>query len=333
MGKKKKSDKKAKKDFKEKKKPKKLVIDKSHLDPEVVKMVRTIFRDVREAVSTMGVDETRFLVDSYYQQQRRRTVAGSQIRSCLPDEETGKLGEPHAALDAFYELARISEDSLRTLLGDFALNYRVGQWLQSITGIGNVLSAAILVNFDIRRANTAGSFWRYAGMDPTVTWQKGQKRPWSANAKVLCFKAADCFIKFHNHKNDHYGQICIAYKNRQTELNESGAFADQAATILATKKFKDHDSTAFTCYSEGKLPPSHILSRARRWVGKLFLSHVHQMMHEDFHGKPAPTPYVFTEFCKGEHVHMLNPPNYELEFDGKPLADLYAAKPGKTGAA
>jgi hypothetical protein len=44
----------------------------------------------------------------------------------------------------------------------------------------------LLARIDIVKAPTAGHIWRYAGLDPTVRWNKGEKRPWNAGLKVLC---------------------------------------------------------------------------------------------------------------------------------------------------
>ena len=46
----------------------------------------------------------------------------------------------------------------------------IGQWLLSVTGIGEVISAGLIANLDIRKAKTAGAFWRFCGLDPTVEW-------------------------------------------------------------------------------------------------------------------------------------------------------------------
>ena len=79
-------------------------------------------------------------------------------------------------------------------------------------------------------------------------------------------------------------------------------------------------------YEDGKLPKAHVHARARRWVAKLFLSHVHQAMYEDYFGQPAPKPYVF-EKCQGGHRHFIAPPNWPWTKGGRPLTELLVDEP------
>ena len=51
-----------------------------------------------------------------------------------------------------------------------------------------------------------------AGLDPTVTWGKGERRPWNAELKVLCWKLGDSFVKVSNKEGALYGRI---YRERK----------------------------------------------------------------------------------------------------------------------
>ena len=74
-------------------------------------------------------------------------------------------------------------------------------------------------------------------------------------------------------------------------------------------------------WQEGKLCPQHIHDWARRIAVKLFLSHLHQVMFEDYHGGRAPDPYVFRDNGQ-EHIHLILPPLWPGKYDGKPLKEL-----------
>jgi hypothetical protein len=179
-----------------------------------------------------------------------------------------------------------------------------GVWAQSICGIGPVLSAGLLAHIDIEKAPTVGHIWRFAGLDPTVRWEKGEKRPWNARLKVLCWKIGDSFVKQSGRDRDIYGKVYRARKALETERNESGLFADQAAATLAAKQFRDETRKR---YESGRLPDGRIDLRARRYAVKLFLSHYHHVAYECRYGEPPPKPYVLEH---GGHAHFLRPPHW-----------------------
>jgi hypothetical protein len=322
-----------------------------------MEMLEKLNHDLRDASRLLGRREARFLTDIYYQVQGFRTASANQVRS--------GDGEPNRVLGWVYESMRRLEDNVKRALGEFAGSYRVGSWLQSITGIGPVLSAGLLSHIDIRKAPTAGHIWRFAGLDPTVKWEKKQKRPWNARLRVLCYKSEDCFVKFQNHRNDHYGQLYVKRKEYESGRNERGDNADAASYILTGKcprcarsmsaertikeespaKHKERtsigerpcpvchghsggtpkrfgaDTEARKHYEAGHLPPSHIHARAMRWTGKMFLSHLHHVMHVDFFGTEPPVPYSF-EKCPVDHRHFVPLPNWPWEDAGKGLDEM-----------
>jgi hypothetical protein len=315
---------------------------------------------VLAATDLIDAREARYLVDSYYAVQKSRVVAGNQV------DALGQEGEPTSLLAFSHANLLAIEEIIKQSLGLFAKKYAVGQWLQSICGIGTVLSAGFLATFDVRRTMilvdkrggrqwvelsgkkmrqavrkgkievldqkevpraTAGAFWKYAGLDPTVVWEKGKIRPWNARAKVLCYKLGESFVKVQNKESDTYGKMIVARKQLEMTRNETGRFADQAQAKL--KKYKiGKDTDAYGYYSKGKLPPNHIHSRGRRWGVKLFLSHLHNVMVQDYFGHEAVKPYVFSdnyEECD-LHSHYIEPPPFDSSA-GDSLRQLYAMQP------
>lgn len=141
-------------------------------------------RDLLVAAATMGDEEAKFSVQLYYQIQDFRKAAANQERALEATEE------PATFLDWAHVSLEYIETQIRNALGRYAKGHPVGQWSLSITGIGPVISAGLLAHIDIERAPTVGHIWRFAGLDPTVTWNKGEKRPWNADLKVLCVHPA-----------------------------------------------------------------------------------------------------------------------------------------------
>lgn len=168
-------------------------------------------------------------------------------------------------------------------------------------GIGPVLAAGLLAHLDITRAPTAASCRSFAGLNPTVKWEKGQRRPWNATLKTLCWRVGDSFVKVSNRDDATYGQAYRQRKLQEVERSEGGLFADQATISLERPKLSTLQHAA---YDAGKLPAGRLDLRARRWAVKLFLAHLHAVMFEDTYGTPPPMPYVIEQLG---HVHYLGP--------------------------
>jgi hypothetical protein len=270
---------------------------------ETLNSVQRLTRDLRNASRTLSTTEARFMVDAYYQMQKDRIRAAHQTRTLA------KSDEPHDVLAWFAEQREVLEDQVRRALDAYSAGQLVGVWARSITGIGPVIAAGLLANIDISRAPTVGHIWRFAGLDPTVKWDKGTKRPWNGSLKRLCWLIGESFVKVSNSNSDVYGKVYAARKAREIERNEALAFADQAAAALTAKRF-GADTQARAHYEAGKLPPARIHLRAERYAVKLFLSHLHCVWYFVERGELPPKPYVLT--TAGGHAHFVEPPNAHI---------------------
>jgi len=257
--------------------------------------------ELKQEARSMGRDEARFLVDAYYQVQDYRKAANNQVRA-------GGHGDVRALtiVDWLGDHMGAIETRIKQLLEQFAKSQEVGEWALSICGIGPVITAGLLAHIDIRKAPTVGHIWRYAGLDPTVTWGKGEKIPWNAKLKALCWKIGESFVKVSGNDNDFYGHLYIVRKEYEIAKNEAHDYADQAAAIL--ERVPTHKQKAI--YAEGMLPPGHIHQRAKRWATKLFLAHLHAVMYETIIGEVAPKPYVIEHMG---HVHNIVAPNWPMD--------------------
>jgi hypothetical protein len=314
-------------------------------------------KDVKRAAATMTNREARYLTDLYYQMQDNRIRAAGQIRSM----EKGEEKEPHETISWVQTQNETLETSIKSVLGEFARNRDVGKWSQGICGIGPVISAGLIANIGLKvwehvgdgapckyptpcspacgekPVYTVSRIWRYAGLDPTVKWNKGQKRPWNASLKTLCWKIGQSFVKVSTNQNDFYGKFYQQRKALEIERNDRGVFADQAARVLSEKKIrKETDAWPWYagCYPQGTmaamygletaeqrkkhlakirvaagegvgmLPPAHIQQRAERYAVKLFLSHWHQVaFYSEFNEMP-PKPYVLKELGHADQIQV-----------------------------
>lgn len=303
-------------------------------------------KDLKYASATLTADEARFLVDTYYQMQDQRIGTAGQIRSidqaperelkekftalaenystlfgCSIKEAKEKLtadgsyeklvaslkpAEPHETLTFFMNNFQYMEDDLKKALEVYAKAQPIGRWMMSIKGIGPVIAAGLMAHIDIKKAPTAGHIWNYAGLNPEIEWGKGQKRPFNAKLKVLCWKIGESFVKQSNREGDIYGHIYAERKALETAKNERGEYADQAKAKL--EKFRIGKNTeAYKWYSRGMLPPAHINARAKRYAVKMFLSHLQQVWWEIETGEKPAKPFAIAIL---EHAHMVEPPNW-----------------------
>lgn len=264
----------------------------------VQEAIRKLSKDERSATATLGKDEARFLVDAYYQLQDNRIRSDGQVRSMSKD------GEPHSTLKWLADMNRTLEESIKAALDVYSNASPVGRWMRSQKGIGPVIAAGFLAHLDITKAETAGAFWSFAGLDPRAVWEKGKKRPWNASLKVLCWKLGESFVKVSGRDDAFYGKLYKQRKEIEIAKNEAGEFAEQAKTKL--EKFKiGKDTDAYAAYIQGKLPPAHIHARAKRWAIKLFLANLHEVMYVDHFKKDPPLPYAIGILG---HAHKIAPP-------------------------
>lgn len=259
-------------------------------------VISCLEKDTKEAMATLTPREARYFVDTFYQMQDQRKRSLSQVRSMKT--------EPHEAIEWLGAQSTKLENRIKLMLAYYADRQHMGIWAQKVVGMGPVLSAGLLAHINIEKAPTVGHIWRFAGLDPTLRWEKGKKRPWNASLKVLCWKIGESFVKVCNKPGAFYGQVYTERKELEVARNEGGEFADQAADKL--KRFKiDKKTDAYKSYSKGELPPAHIHARAKRYAVKLFLSHWHEAAYIEYFGKEPPLPYPIAHLG---HTHKISRP-------------------------
>ena len=268
----------------------------------ILEPVRRLTKDIRIASKNLTSTEARYLVDTYYTLQNFRKATGNQITALT------KAGEPNEGIAFFFNQFATLEKSIKSVLNVYAKNQDLGRWCLSIIGIGPVITAGLMAHIDIGKAPTVGHIWSYAGLVPGQKWEKGQKRPWNARLKTLCWHIGQSFWRVNNNPKDVFGKVYKARKKLEEQRNEAGEYAEQAAMILSSKNFRK-ETEAYKHYSEGRLPPAHIKQRAERYATKLFLASYHEVAYFLRYKKLPPKPYVLEHLS---HIHHWGPPNSEL---------------------
>ena len=269
---------------------------------EETNVIEKLTKELKEGSKTLGKQEARFLVDTYYKVQRLRINADNQIRAIGQDVDAG----PHATLLYFSNQYTLLEKAVKNALDKYSLASSVGQWLRSQSGIGPVLAAGLLAHIDIEKAPTAGHIWSYAGLVPGVEWKSGEKRPWNATLKTLLWKVGENFVKVSNKEDGYYGRIYKERKELEHKKNLTLEYKDQAAAILAKVPKHAQKET----YAQGLLPDGHIHSRAKRYAVKLFISHLQHVWYKEHYGVEPPKPYPIVHLG---HAHYIPPNNYDNE--------------------
>ncbi len=317
------------------------------IHPELDAFITPLYRNVRDIIKALrthddnghigGVTttEARYLIDIFYNMQGQRVRINNQVKSLERDAaKTDTPAEPHQALTWTLTNAKLLEEQIEKFLAFYTAGHPMAWFFEQTVGIGPILAAGLLAHIDIRQAPTVGHIWNFAGLNPTVTWAKGHKRPWNADLKKICWKIGDSFVKQSSHPRAYYGPLYRARKAYEWERNLDGTMREQAASYLAAKNYGATTDarawyagtcdpvlasallatgtapTAAACKdSAGQgvpmLPPAQIDMRARRWTVKLFLSHLHQRWYETEFGTPPPKAFALAIL---HHGHEIPPP-------------------------
>lgn len=264
--------------------------------------VQRLSRDLARAGASLSEQEARFLVDAFYLMQDDRKRAHNQVRAMT--------GEPHSLLVWLAEQSTTLESQIKRALDSYTDAHLSGVWMKSVYGVGPIIAAGMLAHIDINRAPTVGHVYSFAGIAGAgqKPWIKGQKRPFNAALRTLCWKVGQSFMKFSNQPECVYGALYREQKGYYASHNDAGDYAATAATALQTKKI-GKDTDAFKAYSSGRLPLAQIDARARRYAVKRFLSHLHCILHWQAHRRLPPNPYALDHLG---HAHFVMMPNIEL---------------------
>jgi len=299
------------------------------LDPDL--SITKLAPRLIQSAMFMPVEVARDLVRSYYSVQTTRLKLDNQIRAtrtmvCPACEaplvnrkglvvsirvftcpECGAEGEDAIdATSALYvrEAIAAAEERSKKLLDKWTSQQPLSVWSRQVIGIGPILAAGLLAEIDIHRAAHVSGVWRFAGLDPTAVWEKGQKRPYNAFLKILCWRVGDSFVKVSGNPNSVYGAIYRAEKTRLTTFDANGGFAEAAKERLESKiRIPSPGTEARKALESGHFPKAQLDLRARRKAVKMFLSH-YWVAGRTIEGLSISTPYVIEKLG---HTHVVEP--------------------------
>lgn len=254
-------------------------------------------KDLREASLRLDRDQARILVGMRMTAQEHRIALGNQTAAAQRSDKPGDV------LNWFAGEQRAVEDRMDRELGAWAKAQPLGQWMLAQTGIGGVFAAGLLAHVDWDSTITASRVWRFAGLDPSLRWDKGERRPWNAELKRLMWLIGESFKKQSGRPTAFYGQYYKQQKEMLVARNDAGANADKCAADLETRGAK-MTAEQRSHYEAGRYPPGRVDLQATRKARKLFLSHaVH--VSAVLAGRDPMAPWVIS---LGGHVDYIPPP-------------------------
>jgi len=281
-------------------------------------------------------DVLRALVDYRFAAQARRKATGNQIGAIERRVDTGPEPAALVALKADFQLVERKADRAIAAMVEA---HRAGRWAVSVPGIAHTFAGILLAYVDIHPwvcvgkrpkgtecregaphtpachrgyVNTAGKLWRFAGVDPTLVWERGKLRPYCALLKTVTWQIGESFKKLGAEDPSVYARVYRERKTLEVERNEAGLYREQALARLelADKNKWRISNLQRETWSSGKLQPIGLDIRAGRVAAKLFLSHFHHVLHEVEEGTPPPLPFSVAVLGHGDYVP---PPGWPCE--------------------
>lgn len=173
-------------------------------------------------------------------------------------------------------------------------------YIEVSKGSGRTISALVKSFDNYRKINKSDS-------DRVALTNYLAKPPYNIDLKKICYLIGESFVKVSN-RGSLYGQLYRERKILETEKNERGEYADQAAKILRDKNFSK-DTATKKLLLEGKLSPAHINSRAKRYAVKVFLTHFFEACYVYTYNEKPPVIYPIAHM---DHVDYIEP---EVPYD------------------
>lgn len=123
----------------------------------------SISKAVKESIATVSGNQLRYLVDSYYQTQEYRKALDNQLRSI----EQGVDGENATplALKWLAQNVKNQENQIKKMLDEYTDQSPVTRWAKATIGIGPVIAAGLVANFDISKVKYVNQFYSYCGLN------------------------------------------------------------------------------------------------------------------------------------------------------------------------
>lgn len=293
--------------------------------------ISALLKDLRKTTISLTRENAKFLVQTYYQLQRNRIVQNNRIKAI----ET--RGQGHEHLDLLSGVFENLENEIKIWLDVYTENHPVGKWARDQIGVGPVIAAGFLAYLDMEKCPHISSFWSYAGYNPNMVWEKGQKRPFVAELKVVGWKLGESFVKVSSNPDAKYAQIYKQRKAYEWAKNQRGEYAHLVGQRgykfgKDTEAFKwtsgQYDSVSFvdgkpipaSSFKKGledvgmlekggdypgiiMIPPMAIQERAKRYAVKRFMSDLWVIAFKHtYPDREPPLPWINTHGGHPDYV-------------------------------
>jgi hypothetical protein len=250
-------------------------------------------------LSNINADGARLIVASYYAFQDNRKRSDMQVRHLGDrDGDDAALFMKYIA-DSHAEV----EGTIEKLLDKYSMTSPVGRWARAQDGIGPVIAAGCLAHLNITLAPSAGHFWSFSGLNPEQVWEKGQKRPYCADMKQICFHMGECFKRLSGNPDALYPGLYKTQKRIVEERNRSGHYRERSQEYFT--KSAEHKKVL----EKGMLPQSNLDRQACNYAVKIFLSHLHAVMYWDHYGRAPSKPFAIQILG---HTHEIKIPRLDM---------------------
>lgn len=139
------------------------------------------------------------------------------------------------------------------------------------------------------------------------------KPPYNTDLKKVCYLIGESFCKVSN-RGSLYGEIYKERKALETLKNENLEYKEQTEKLLSENNY-DKNSETYKCLIQGKLSPSHITMRAKRYAVKIFLTHFFEAAYIYKYKKNPPTIYPIAHQGHVDYIKPEVPYENYLEWD------------------
>jgi len=187
----------------------------------------------------------RLLVKTYYDVQAVRTLSDNRLKrkkdgtkQKLVGDDYTMLSDAYSLIDVWSNTARETEETIQKSIKKMvSVTPLWKEFLVNVKGVGPMLAAVILSEYDIERATTVSKMCAFTGLVPGKDkLVKGQTSCFNSWLRTrMCGVLADSFIK----SNSPYRKFYDDYKNRkeQAEWGKSKGHRDRAARRYMIKAF------------------------------------------------------------------------------------------------
>lgn len=141
----------------------------------------------------------RFLVRAFYDLQKLRMQ--TQLRISAVDRGAADMLDRDAGVleDYFTQLQVLEKEVLEDRIAATVRVHPLAPFFDGVKGCGPTMTAVLLSEVDIHRANRPSNLWRYAGYGvkdgARESLKKGQKAPYNAFLKTKLYVLAGCIMK------------------------------------------------------------------------------------------------------------------------------------------